>query len=771
MGALTRTVVRLLLSGEVQESPFEGALSRALGTRPATFRRVGPALELRGALLAGETPAGARRKLRAAVERAARTAGQPVSVVGAREEEGEVPDAGFQWLPPSLGAAGSEAATPTAGRDLAPCAACAKEMRAKGRRHGYLRTECAACGPRFSHAVGFPLLRASFGMGPWPPCAACQLEANAPSSRRFGSARVSCIECGPTATLVAPSGPPSLRAALRRTEERINAGEVVAAQTPYGFVALARPDRLGALRVAVRSEFAPVALLVPSAAQASRFAALSARERRALFSPEAPELWLAPLPSRGALARELSVFGRALRVRAPDSPTLLWLAKACGPLVMAPAARGGLELPGALREGGAVPSAHWLTDGAGAIDPVGPARETVVEGARVLLAHGRGSLPADVPVGHGRTGLAFGGGLELFGAACCGGRAYLTGSAGPSDRGASAQRLGRLVSRAAALSPAARADELDFVAVSPEEGRAVHLAGEEAAADAGCPLVEVTPCAARAASQQGAGSRRPRAVLVLSSAEPVAEGNAWFDAALTGGDLVDPSRGRAIGGLSPVEVVEAPGGRDDLIAPLASAFDRAHLPSSSASADDAPLLEVMRARAKTSTSFTLLLDAVAASLGLVPRRAPAGSGVAEVGGLLEDPGISHRFSFAPKVLRKGGRTRLDAPALLAELGLHWRDVHRREGRALPWDRRAALGASFGFALLRGLAAASRAALGSGSTVAVTGNALAEPALLRTLLAQMRLAGLRPTMAPGVPLLDGAVPIGQARLAAALANLA
>jgi len=100
-GPLTRTVVRLLLSGEVQESPFEGALSRALGTRPATFRRVGPALELRGALLAGETPAAARRKLRAAVERAARSAGKPVSVVGAREEEGEVPDAGFQWLPPS----------------------------------------------------------------------------------------------------------------------------------------------------------------------------------------------------------------------------------------------------------------------------------------------------------------------------------------------------------------------------------------------------------------------------------------------------------------------------------------------------------------------------------------------------------------------------------------------------------------------------------------------------------------------------------------------
>ncbi len=768
---MTHTIVRLLLSGRVQESPFEGALARALGTRPSTLRRVGPALELRAAKAGGETLREARRRLRASVLGAAKAAGTPVGVVGARVEEGQLPATGVEWLPPSRGAAGSEAASPSAGRDLAPCAACGKEMFAEGRRHGYVRTECAACGPRFSHAVGFPFTRASFGWGPGPPCAACEAESKSPSSRRYGSLRVSCLDCGPTLTLVAPSGPPAVRAALRRAEERLNAGEVVAAQTPYGFVALARPDRVGRLRVALASEFAPLALLVASRAQAARFGAVSAREASALFSPEAPELSLVPLPGRREFARELCVFGRSLRVRAADSPTLLLLAKACGPLLLAPAGRGGAELPGALREGGAVPSAHWLTDGAKVADPVSPAREAVAFGARVLFAHGRGSLPADVPVGHGATGLAFGGGLELFGAACFGGRAYLTASAGPSDRGASALRLGRLLSRAAGLSPAALAQKLDFVAVSPEEGRAFHLAAEEAAADAGCPFVEVSPCAARAASQQAQGSRRPKAVLVLASAEPVAAGDAWFDALQTGGDLVDPSRGRAVGGLSPFDVVEAPGGREDLLAPLASAFERARLPSSSPNADDAPLLEVMRARAQTSTSFTLLLDAVAASLGLVPRRAPVGSGVAEVGALLQEPGVSRRFAFAPKVVRKGGRPRLDTAALLDELGEHWRDVHKREGRSLPWNRRAALGASFGFALVRGLAAASRAACGRGALVALTGNALAEPALLRTLVEEFRQAGLRPTFAQGVPLLDGAIPIGQARLAAAQANAA
>lgn len=769
MAPISRSVVRLLLSGQVQESPFEAALARALGPRPATLRRLGPALEVRASQVAPETLAQARGRVRAAVERAAKASGTRVSVIGVRSEEGEVPGSGARWLSPARGAAGVEAAAPSAGRDLAPCSACAKEMADQGRRHGYLRTECAACGPRFSHAVGFPLTRASLGMGSWPPCAACQAEAQAPASRRFGSVRVSCLECGPTATLVAPAGPPSLRAALRRAEERLNAGEVVATQTPYGYVALARPDRVGALRLAVGSEFAPIALLVASPWQARHFASLSAREARALFAPEAPELAMAPLPARLDLARELAVFGRALRLRAPDSPPLLLLAKACGPLLLSPAGRGGLELPGSLREGGTVSSAPWLSDGAKVVDPVATARQVFVGGQQVLLAHGRGSLPAELAVGHNATGLAFGGGRELFGAACFRGRAYLTGSSGASDRGSSAERMGRLLSRAAALSPAALADELDFVAVSPEEGRAVHLAAEEAAGDAGCPLVDVSPCAARAASQQAVGSHRPKAVLVLSSAEPVAEGDAWFDAAQTGGDLVDPSNGRPIGGLLPVEVVEAPGGRDDLLAPLASAFDRARLPSSSGNAEDAPLLEVMRARAQSSTSFTLLLDAVAASLSLVPRRAPGGSGVAEVGALLEDPGVAHRFPFAPKIQRKGGRARLDTPALLEELGGHWKDVHKREGRSLPWNRRAALGSSFGFALVRGLAMASRAACGRGSTVALTGNALGEPALLRTFFRELRLAGLRPSMAPGVPLLDGAIPIGQARLGAALAS--
>jgi len=763
------TTVRLLLSGEVQDGPFEGHFARALGRRSAALRRVGAALEVRAAPLGGETPAGATRALRAAVARASRSSGSAVEVVAARVDDGSLVAPGLTVLEAALGSSDAHRARPSARPDLAPCAECARELLRPGRRHGYMRTECAACGPRFSAAVGFPMTRARYGLGAMPPCAACTHESRDPKSRRFDFARVSCAECGPTPALQPASGAPWVKAAVRRAVERLREGEVVAVQTPYGFLAAALPSQLGALRVEIGNEFAPLALVVGTPSAAREFARLSPAEAREIFAPRAPELTAFPLPRKAQAARELSVFGGSVRLRAPDSPPIALLCAGAGPLAVAAASRGGEFLPGAPQPGATLPTALWLTDGTPIGDPIPPNRGFVFERRFVLLAHGRGSLPASLPLQGSATALAFGGGAEAFGAAAFAGAMYLTGSAGLSGRAESGVRLQHLLSRAAALSPGASADALDFVVAAPDEGSPARLAADETAASADCPVHVISSAAARAAAATLSLPRGPRAAVVLSADEPCAEGDGWLGAARTGGDVIDAAGLRLQGGIAPFEVVEAPGGRNDLVAPLASLFDRAGLPREGATREDAPILEVLRGRAEKSSSFVLLTDAVAAALGLVPRRAPKGAGLAEAGRAALASGAARRFALPAKLTRARGGKQVDAAGLLRDLSTHIRAAHAREGRALPWDRRASLAASFASSLLDGVARSARAHLGRGSRVALTGTAFAEPSVVALAFGRFRAAGLRPEMPAGVPLLDGAIPIGQLHLASARAS--
>ncbi len=752
---------RVLIAGEVQDSPFEGALARALERRKAVFRRVGAGLELKAAARPGETRSAAARALRAAVARASRASGVPARVVSSGALDLEVPmEAGVRVAPPSWGSSDARRAEPLARPDLAPCPDCAREIGRPGRRQGYLRTECSACGPRYSHAVGFPLARDRYGLGTMPPCPACRDEAADPAGRRFAFERVSCGECGPTPTLLPPSGSPFVKAAVRRAVDRLRGGAVVAVQTPYGFVAVASPAHVAALRVEISNEFVPLSLVAPTAAAARSLAALNAAEARALFSPRAPQLQLQALPSKHGFVRELSVFGDSLHLSAPDCPVLLLLTAALGAVVTAPASRGGQLLPGQARGQGAVPGADWLSDGPLQGDPVHPSRG-YFDGSRfVLLAHGRGSLPARAPSGGAATALAFGGGSDLFGGAAFGGFTYLTGSAGPAERGDTAPRLRRLLSRAAALSPAASADALDFVVSGPEEGSPGRLAAEETAAEAGCSLRTVSAALARAACAQLASQRPARAALVLNAEELACEADAWLGTHRTGGDIIDASTLRVLGGIAPFEVVESPSGSPDTLAPLASVFERVGLPVEGVTADDSPILEVLRARSERSTSFVALVDAVASGLGLVPRRAPPGSGLAEVAPLALHPAHGRRFRLAPHLIKARGARYVDGAALLSDLARHWRAAHAREGKALPWERRAALAASFTWALADGVARSARASLGSGARVAVGGTAFATPKAFRLVSDRLRAAGLSPVIEPGIPLLDGAIPIGQ-----------
>src|SRR6478752_4241870 len=78
------------------------------------------------------------------------------------------------------------ASTPVVAPDIASCESCLRELLAPNdRRFRYAFANCADCGPRFTIIQGLPYDRARTTMRGFQLCAACRLEYEQPSDRRF----------------------------------------------------------------------------------------------------------------------------------------------------------------------------------------------------------------------------------------------------------------------------------------------------------------------------------------------------------------------------------------------------------------------------------------------------------------------------------------------------------------------------------------------------------------------------------------------------------
>lgn len=178
--------------------------------------------------------------------------------------------------------------------DTAICAECLQELfDPKNRRYQYPFLHCISCGPRFSLFLRMPFDRNHTTMAEFCMCEECSAEYTNPKERRFHSQTNCCPRCGPQLQLVDAS-----RNEIADREEAISTaayyleqGKIIAMKNTGGYLLLVDASNEKAvqqLRLKKHRQRKPLAILMPSLAEAEVVAHLNYTERTILTSPAAP---------------------------------------------------------------------------------------------------------------------------------------------------------------------------------------------------------------------------------------------------------------------------------------------------------------------------------------------------------------------------------------------------------------------------------------------------------------------------------------------------
>lgn len=404
---MTARRIRVELDGAVQGMGFRPFVHRLAGELGLAgfVRNTGSGL----AIEAEGDAAG----LDGLLDRLAREAPALARVTGRRVTERPVQGgAGFAILASEAGAAA--AVLP----DLAPCAACLRELFDPGaRRYRHPFIACTQCGPRYSVIEALPYDRARTTLRRFPLCAACAGEYADPADRRFHAEAICCPGCGPRLWLARADGAVLAEgeAALGQAVAALRQGGIVALKGLGGFQLLADARdaaALGRLRARKRRARKPFAVLVADLQAAAALAHVDAAEARVLAGPAAPIVLLrargGALPGATGLAAAVAPGLGTLGLMLPATPLHHLLARAAGgPLV---ATSGNLSGGPLLADNGAAcaglggiaelfllhdrPIAHAVDDSV----------LRVIDGAPTVLRLARGHAPLERALPAGMAG-------------------------------------------------------------------------------------------------------------------------------------------------------------------------------------------------------------------------------------------------------------------------------------------------------------------------------------------------------------------------------
>jgi len=331
---------------------------------------------------------------------------------------------------------GSPRSTPVA-RDTATCADCLREVLDPGdRRHMHAFANCTSCGPRWTIVLAAPYDRERTTMSGFEMCGACRHEYDDARDRRFHAQPIACPACGPRLSLLDARGArvisPDPVAGFARS---LLAGEIGALKGLGGYHLSCDATDEGAvseLRRRKARDEKPFAIMVADVAAAETLCRVSAREREALESAEAP-IVLLRRRERGTVAASVAPGSARLGVMLPYTPLHHLLMRELDrvPLVMTSANRS--DEPIAFEDRDALTRLSGVADVFLVHDrPIHVRCEDsvvqVTHGAPMLLRRSRGYVPdsLDLPSGLERATLASGGHLKATFALGLGRRAYVS---------------------------------------------------------------------------------------------------------------------------------------------------------------------------------------------------------------------------------------------------------------------------------------------------------------------------------------------------------
>jgi hydrogenase maturation protein HypF len=330
--------------------------------------------------------------------------------------------AGFRIVE-SGGASERRAAIPP---DLATCPDCLRELRdPSDRRFHYAFTNCTACGPRFTIALGVPYDRPATTMAGFTLCPACAREYHDPADRRFHAQPNACPACGPRLALLDAEGRPvPAPDPVAGAAAAIGAGKAVAIKGLGGFhlaCDATSPAAVRALRARKRREEKPLAVMVADLEAARSLAHLSPAEEALLAGPERP-IVLCTRRQGAALAAEVAPGSPLVGLLLAYTPLHhLLLAAAARPLVMTSGNLSGEPI--AFDGADAVRRLSGVADRFLAHDrpiaaPCDDSVARVVAGRPMVLRRARGWVPRPVRIvpGFSRPILAAGAQLKNT---CC----------------------------------------------------------------------------------------------------------------------------------------------------------------------------------------------------------------------------------------------------------------------------------------------------------------------------------------------------------------
>ena len=326
--------------------------------------------------------------------------------------------------------------------DIGICPQCLEDMATRGSRwYEYPFTACAWCGPRFTSVRSLPYDRERTHMHEFPMCEHCRRDYYDPMDRRFDAQGITCSLCGPEMSLHGSDGKPiEAEDPFKEVAGFLSEGSIVAVKGIGGIhlASLAtRDDVIEEFRHRKGRRYQPFALMSPDLGSVRTYAKLNSDEARLIQSWRKP---IVLLKKRHGVVSELVAPGLdTVGVMLPYTGIQTMLFKRLNEpaLVMTSGNKKGLPMAisnkAAFDELGGIADYYLLHDRE-IVNRCDDSVLRVIDGNTAFTRRSRGYVPEpiDTPLKKG-VGIAVGAELRNAAAVATRGKVFMTQFLGDTD--------------------------------------------------------------------------------------------------------------------------------------------------------------------------------------------------------------------------------------------------------------------------------------------------------------------------------------------------